>query len=161
MQVSDQEKKESKKSQVSVDEPIGLPECIRVYETEREGTKTWADLENNGIEFNYDVIMHPFAESDRLEKIYVNMDSSVLKNYRSKLKGGIEQYEIADKRYVSAVYFHTLFLYTIIKSRKYSLQQGETDEPRELSEFLKDLFQNHYASFLLNFGLDQLIESFD
>ncbi|MBX3290411.1 MAG: hypothetical protein KF855_13820 [Acidobacteria bacterium] len=161
VQVSEREKKESQNVPASIEEPIGLPECIRVYEADKEGAMSWGDLETNGIEFDYDVIMHPFAENERLEKIYVNMDSSVLKNYRSKLKGGTEQYEIADKKYVSAVYFHTLFLYTITKSRKYSLLQGKSDEPRDLSEFLKDLFQNHYASFLLNFGLDQLIESLD
>lgn len=161
VQVSEREKKGEQSSPSDAEEPIGLPECVRVYETARDGAMSWIDLENNGIEFGYEVIMHPFAESNKLEKIYVNMDSSVLKTYRSKLTGGTEQYEIADKKYVSAVYFHTLFLYTITKNRKYSLLQGESEESRDISEFLKDLFQNHYASFLLNFGLDQLIDSLD
>lgn len=161
VQVSQKEEKAERKKQVSAEEPIGLPECVRVYESPRDGHKTWDELESNGIEFGYNIIMHPFAEDEKLEKIYVNMDSSVLKNHRSKLAGGSEQYEIADKKYISAIYFHTLFLYTITKNRNYGLFQGETEEVKDVSEYLKDLFQNHYASFLLNFGLDQLIDSLD
>lgn len=161
VQVSQKEEKVERKKPISAEEPIGLPECIRVYESERDGHKTWKELESSGIEFGYDVIMHPFAEDEKLEKIYVNMDSSVLKNHRSKLAGGSEQHEVADKKYISAVYFHTLFLYTITKNRNYSLVQGDSEEVKDVSEYLKDLFQNHYASFLLNFGLDQLIDSLD
>ncbi|MFN0141483.1 MAG: hypothetical protein ACKVQW_15520 [Pyrinomonadaceae bacterium] len=161
VQVSQKEEKAERKKQVSAEEPIGLPECVRVYESQRDGHKTWSELESNGIEFGYDVIMHPFAEDEKLEKIYINMDSSVLKRHRSKLAGGSEQYEIADKKYISAVYFHTLFLYTITRNRNYSLFQGEPEDVKDVTEYLKDLFQNHYASFLLNFGLDRLIDSLD
>lgn len=161
VQVRESTKEGSSNVPKDIEEPIGLPECIRVYEADKEGAMSWGDLETNGIEFSYDVIMHPFAENERLEKIYVNMDSSVLKNYRSKLKGGVEQYEIADKKYISSVYFHTLFLYTITRSRNYNLIRGESNESCEISDFLKDLFQSHYASFILNFGLDQLIDSLD
>jgi hypothetical protein len=89
------------------------------------------------------------------------MDSAVSKNFRSKIKGGVEAYQIADSRYVSAVYFHTLFLYTISKNRKYSFSQGEENDERDLTDYLKDVFESYYTSFLLNFGTEQLMQSYE
>ena len=65
-----------------------------------------------------------------METVYINMDSSALLSYRAKLTKE-EAIATAEKRYVSAVYFHTLFLYTITKNRKYGIvqqreQAGET-----------------------------------
>lgn len=142
-------------------EDMGLPECIRVYKDEREDCITWDKLKNGSVEMSYETIMYPYAEGDKLEKIYVNMDSTVLKNFRSKIKGGVEAYQIADSRYVSAVYFHTLFLYTISKNRKYSFSQGEENDERDLTDYLKDVFESYYTSFLLNFGTEQLMQSFE
>lgn len=48
------------------------------------------------------------------------MDSHVLKNFKSKHKEATAL-EVADKKYISSVYFHTLFLYTITKNRKYAI----------------------------------------
>ena len=57
------------------------------------------------------------------------MDSSLLRTYKSKLDGD-EALQIADNKYVSQVYFHTLFLYSTLKQKKlrFSLDepQGET-----------------------------------
>ncbi|HEX8198559.1 MAG TPA: hypothetical protein VF571_20355 [Pyrinomonadaceae bacterium] len=142
-------------------EPMGLPQLIRVYKEQKEGCQTWNQLESQGITMNYETIMHPLAEGEKLETIFINMDSSVFKDYRSKLKGGEEQYNLAEKKYLSAVYFHTLFLYTISKNRNYGFIQAESNEPRELSDYLKDLFQSYYATFLLNFGAEQLIQSLE
>ena len=143
------------------EQPLGLPECVKVYKEEREDCKTWEDMKTAGIDMDFDIVMHPYAEGEKLKEVYINMDSSIFKKNRSKLKGGSEQLEIAEKKYVSAVYFHTLFLYTITKNRNYNFTQGEENEQRDLSEYLKDLFQSHYAEFLLNFGTEQLIESLE
>jgi len=70
-----------------------------------------------------------------------------------------EQLEFAEKKYISSVYFHTLFLFTIAKKRNYNFQQEERE--RDVADFLKDIFTNHYAEFLLNFGSEQLIASLD
>ena len=105
---------------------------------------------------DFETIMHPLVEGDRLESVYINMDSSVLKNYKSRLKSPTgEQLEFAEKKYISSVYFHTLFLFTIAKKRNYNFQQE--DRERDAADFLKDLFSTHYAEFLLNFGSEQLI----
>jgi len=82
--------------------------------------------------------------------IFINMDSSVLKNYKAKLKMPTEeQLAAADKRYITSVYFHTLFLYTISKKKNYTVKQDAKDF--DLSEYLKDVFASYYSGFLLNF----------
>ncbi len=74
---------------------------------------TLEKLGESGITMDYETVMHPLLDGDMLDKIYINMDSSVLKNYKSKLKNvTTEQNELADKRYISALYCHTLvFVY--------------------------------------------------
>ena len=69
------------------------------------------------------------------------------------------QIELAEKKYVSSVYFHTLFLFTIVKHRGYSIQRNERDEG--LEDFLKEVFSSYYSEFLLNFGLEQLMATLD
>ena len=76
---------------------------------------------------DYDTVMHPLIEGDVLQTIYINMDSSVLKNYKTKLRS-MEQHQIADRRYLSAIYFHTLFLYAINKQRGYQI--GKSDKTK-------------------------------
>jgi hypothetical protein len=107
---------------------------------------------------SWETVMHPFAAGDQLEAIYINMDSTVLRNYKSRL-GNIapEQVELSDKRYVSSVYFHTIFLYSISRSRKYEMKKSGQDA--DLSEYLRDVFSTSYSEFLLNFGTDQLIQT--
>ena len=58
------------------------------------------------------------------------MDSNALLSHRVKLTKE-EAIATAEKRYVSAIYFHTLFLYTITKNRKYGIVQQKGDEPGE------------------------------
>ena len=59
------------------------------------------------------------------------MDSTVLHNFKSKYRrASQEQLEIADRKYITSVYFHTLFLYTITKNRKYEVYQR--DELKEM-----------------------------
>ena len=111
---------------------------------------------------DFETVVHPLAEGEVLETIFVNMDSSVLKNYKSTLKSE-EQYEMAEKRYYTSVYFHTLFLFTISKNKKYSMKQtiGEDEQERDVVDYVKDVFESYYAQFLLNFGMEQLVESLE
>jgi len=69
---------------------------------------------------------------------------------------------VADRHYLSAIYFHTLFLYTISKKRGYGISKtGENGDAEEidLTDYLKDMFSSHYAAFLLNFGMSELLEA--
>jgi hypothetical protein len=169
VKISDPEKKKEKTKQPDEtdDTKIGLPEFILVYkdpapEGEQEKRLTWDQLEASGRTMGFETIMDPFVEGDVLEKIYINMDSSVLKNYKTALKTEI-QMTLADKRYISTVYFHTLFLFTISKNKRYSMRQmeGEVEKERDLVEYLKDLFESYYSQFLLNFEIAVLIESLE
>jgi hypothetical protein len=153
--------KEVEKPEKDEEPPMGLPDYVLVYEEKPEDqphAKSWADIGAAGIDINWEIVMHPMAEENQLKTVYINMDSGVLRTYKTKLGNlGPEQAEIADKRYVSSVYFHTIFLYSITKSRKYEIKK-EGQEP-DLEEYLRDIFSSSYSDFLLNFGMDQLIQS--
>ena len=165
VKISEQEEpKEKPKHQKEADEDkLGLPPYILVYKEKKDdNTLTWEQLEAEaGVEMNFNTVMHPLVEGEMLDRIYINMDSRVLKNYKSKLSTH-EQYEIADKRYVTSIYFHTLFLYTITRKRKYVIHRIKDDDDEEyvdLTEYLKDLFENYYSHFLLTFELSEILNS--
>jgi len=150
------------------DEKIGLPKHVLVYEQkvpEEPNRKLWENLEEQGITMDRKVVMYPRVESDVLETIYINMDSNVLKNYKSEIhKLSTEQNQVANKRYISSVYYHTLFLYVINRQSGYEIYQrlaDQHDQPQEvdLSKYLQDIFSSHYAEFLMNFGVDKLLDS--
>lgn len=65
-------------------------------------------------------------KGEKLTKIFINMESGVLQNFKSKHKNTNEdQIEISNRKYYSAVYFHTLFLYTITKNIGYQIVQKQ------------------------------------
>ena len=162
VKITDKQNKSTEKPQPDNDnKDIGLPKLQEVFEHPKEGFKCWEDLDF--VEMDFSTVMHPFVEGDKLDTIFINMDSTVLKTYKSKLQSE-EQLIVADKRYVSAVYFHTLFLYMISKNRKYQISKPQLDDSElfeevDLSEYLKDIFDSYYSEFLLNFEMNTLIEA--
>ena len=154
-------KEKTKKEEDTTEDTLGLPQLYRVYQEKREGCLTWEEFETaTGSEMGFKTIIHPYVEGDRLERVYINMDSHVVKSHKSRLKApSEEQLDLVEKKYISSVYFHTLFLFTIAKSRNYQFRQEEGE--KDLTDFLKDIFANHYAEFLLSFGAEQLIASLD
>jgi len=160
-----QEEKEKPKPQneeESKQDTIGLPPPVLVYQEKKDPEHlSWEEVESSGAgTFDYQTIMHPFVEGDQIEKIFINMDSSVLKNYKAKLKTPTEeQLAAADKRYITSVYFHTLFLYTISKKKNYTVKQDDKDA--DIGDYLKDVFASYYSEFLLNFGMEQLMTAMD
>lgn len=145
------------------EEKIGLPKYVLVYEKSPDDSNlmTWERLtEASSIEMDWETVMHPLLEGDVLEAIYINMDSSVLKSYKAKIRNlSLEQNQLADRRYITAVYFHTLFLYVINKNRRYHIYKvdGEEEKEVELDAYLKDVFASYYADFLMNFGTSELM----
>ena len=134
---------------------LGLPEMKLVHE------KDWEQFGEAGETMDYSTVMYPYVEGEKLEIIYINMDSTVLKNFKAKITNpSQEQLDAADRRYTAAVYSHTLFLYSITKAHKYQIAHEEngTNSNVELGAYLKDLFENHYAEFLLNFGFDEIMQ---
>ena len=148
-------------------EPPGLPECVLVYQTAKDEQSkdvlTWKRFaESANSEMSFDTIMFPLAEGETLRVIYINMNSSVFMNYNSKF-GNIthEQEENARNRYISSIYFHTIFLYTISRQRKYEIKRATEDdyEEEDLGKYLSDVFSSNYAEFLLNFGTSDLMRT--
>ena len=91
------------------------------------------------------------------------MDSNAWLSHRANLATE-EDITVAENRYVSAIYFHTIFLYTITKNRKYSIKgqrEPEGDRDVEITEYIADLFQTFYAQFLLNFDTQGLVAALD
>lgn len=157
-------KEKVKKKEDEEESKIGLPDLILVYKEKKEGEErvTWDDLESQGISMGIETVVHPFAEGEVLQKIYVNMNSHVLKEYKSTLKSE-EQFEISEKKYYSSVYFHTLFLFTISKNKKWLMKKVENEQEvdKDLVEYVKDVFESYYAQFLLNFGMSELVQSLE
>jgi hypothetical protein len=140
--------------------PIGIPDLVLCSREGGEGRKSWDDVNEAGVEMDYGVVVQPFIDEDKLSRIYVNVDSKVLKDFKGSAKSS-EASELAERRYVSAVYFHTLFLFATTKSREYDLQQGagETRKQVEIADYISDLFSASYAQFLLNFDTADLMEA--
>lgn len=168
--ISDPEgpKPPSKKKEEAEIPNIGLPELILVYQEKKENGVTWEQVEDaTSKPMDHSTIMYPMTDGEKLEKIYINMDSTVLKNFKSKDRNpNEEQLGLADQKYIAPVYFHTLFLYTITKNLKYKFTQekgtGDSYVELDVDDYLKELFESHYAEFLLNFstadGVLQLLE---
>lgn len=135
----------------------GLPKVVFMYKEPHKNAVTWEKMDEQGVTVEYKTVVHLYAPGDALEEIYINMDSTVLKNFRSKQRNpNQQQLELADKKYWTAVYLHTLFLYSITKNRKYQISKtapSTTDpEPVDIGDYIKDLFENFYSEFILNFG---------
>ncbi|MEM1049410.1 MAG: hypothetical protein AAGL24_24875 [Pseudomonadota bacterium] len=149
------------------DDRLGLPEPVMVYKEPRKdgpaNVVTWEKLDESGIDISHETVVHPLADENGLSAVYVNMDSTALLNYRSALKTP-EAITVAEKRYFSGVYFHTLFLFAITKNRKYLIQREleEMDSVSvEVTEYISDLFTNAYAQFLLSFDTQELINALE
>ena len=131
---------------------------MQTYQTKGERTNAvdWSVVEDvTGMTTDHEAVMIPYAEGDELKRIYVNMDSRVLIEYKNKYKNpNAEQLELANRKYYTAVYFHSLFLYMITKNRGYQLSVTKDGKQGDVSlgEYIKDLFDQFYSSFILTFG---------
>jgi hypothetical protein len=163
VKIEEMKEKEPKPEEPEVPQ-IGLPQMVLVYKDEREGVKTWSDLESSGISFdNTEIMATDTNDKDELETIFINMDSSLLRSYKSKLDGD-EALQVADNKYISQVYFHALFLYSILKQKKirFSFEDQQGEKAVEVEEVLRDLFKSNYCEFLLRFGgTEELIAAID
>lgn len=162
VKITDPEKAKEPSPKVEDDnEPLGLPNMIFAYsdkEGKGENAVDWEAVGNaTSQEMDIKTVMVPDASGDNLNGIYVNMDSAVLKSFLSRYKNpNSEQIQIANRKYYTSVYFHTLFLYTITKNRGYEIQRKmeQTDkyDHVDIAEYLMDLFDHYYSTFILNFG---------
>ncbi len=83
----EQPKQDSKKIEKEDDQNLGLPPFHLVCREEKENCLTWdrfSEATNETMEWK--TVMCPIAKGDELESIYINMDSTVLKNFKSKYR---------------------------------------------------------------------------
>lgn len=145
---------------------LGLPDLTFAYQEERperNGELTWEQVaEATGDDMDFGTVMYPMVNGEKLEQVFINMDSTVLKQFHAKNRNpSEEQIEIGNRKYIASVYAHTLFLYSITKAHKYQIiQESENgSEPEiDLGTYLKNLFSSHYAEFILNFGADEIMQ---
>ena len=156
-------KKSVKQPKIAL-EQIGLPRHEKVFEKQNpeDDLMTWENLSLAGLQMDHETVIQVAEESSgKLETIYINMDSSVIKKFRAKLTNE-SQIIVADNRYVTTMYFHTLFLYLFLSKQKYSLQRETTDGQQNdvlIPEHLELLFGEIYSNFLMNFQMEALLES--
>lgn len=160
--VDPEQPKELKPKVEDDNETSGLPPYTLVYHEPHETAKTFDDLEANNISMDYSIPMHPQLENDKLERIFINMDSNVLKTYKSKFRTE-DQLITAERRFITSVYFHTLMLFATTKHKNYrftKLENGQLVDV-DLGEYLKEIFASQYSNFLLNFGMEELMQNLD
>lgn len=143
-----------------VEPPLGIPELVLCSRSGGEGMRSWEEIAQAGIDMDYKTVVYPFVDEDKLSRIYVNVDSSVLKDFNGNSRSA-EGVELSERRYISSVYFHTLFIFATTKSRKYELQRhdDERHEAIDLSDYVSDLFSSSYAQFLLSFDTRDLVDA--
>lgn len=159
VRITDPEQKLPRK-EPDVEPPLGIPELVLCSRDGGPGLKSWEEIADAGIEMSYETVVYPFVEDGKLSRICVNVDSKVLKDFNSSVRSS-EAVELAERRYISSVYFHTLFLFATTKSRRYDIHRkdGETSRDVDVSEYISDLFSASYAQFLLNFDTADLLET--
>lgn len=154
--------KDKTPKQEEENEKFGLPELILTAENPADNNiVSWDKLNENNIDMGYDNILYIYSsDGEKLEKIYINLDSTVLKNHKSKINS-TELREKAEKEYMTKVYFHTLFLYSINKNSKYQITKDGTEDFIEINEYIQSIFENQYTSFLINFNMNDLIDTLE
>lgn len=162
VKITDPEKpKEKTPKAEDENDKIGLPPLVFAYKDITDkgaNVVSWEAVEEStSMDMAYKTVMVPEAEGENLTKIYVNMESSVLMNFKAKYRNpNQQQIEIANRKYYTSVYFHTLFLYTITKNRGYEIHQKSKENEQtdivDVGSYLKDVFENYYSTFILNFG---------
>lgn len=157
IQIKEPEQAKEKAPQEDEGEDVnGFPEFIYVFKEEKEGKLSWDQFsEATGETMDEAMVLSPFTEGDTLSAIYVNMDSKVFHDFLGKDRT-LSEDKIIQKQniYANKMYMHALFMYTVAKSRGYSMKQLiEGDEKvKEVGDFISDLFQHYYSTFLLTFG---------
>lgn len=162
VEIIEPQKDKAPKQKEEENEKFGLPELILTAENPTDDNIiSWSQLDENNIDMGYDNILYIYSsDGEKLEKIYVNLDSTVLKNHKSKINSS-ELREKSEKEYMTKVYFHTLFLYSINKNSKYQITKDGTDEFIEINEYVQSVFENQYASFLMGFNMNDLIDTIE
>ena len=154
--------KNPSKPKPQTEQIAGLPELVTCTENGRDGTSSWNDIESSGIPIEHSTVLRLVTDEggSKLSKIVINMDSRVFLDYRKNQKSQ-EAMQLVEKRYISSIYLHSIFLFASAKNGSYNLtQSGKNNESTvvELEEFISDIFSITYAQFLLNFEVSDILD---
>jgi len=161
VRVSQPESPKPVKTQQQPEPKLGLPKLVLVTKEGGNGRKSFEEIETMGVSMSFDNVVRILSDEDQLSEIVINLDSHVFQRFRTTLKS-TEAYEFAENRYISAVYFHCIFLYATTTGRNYELRRGSDDIGRadvDVGDYISDLFEQSYAQFLLYFDTSELIEA--
>ena len=160
VRISDAESKRPAPTQHEPEPKLGLPKLVLVSKEGGENQRSWDDMEDMGIPMSHDTVVKTVSEGDQLSDIVINMNSRAFLNFRTSLKSE-EQYNFVERRYISAVYFHCLFIYATTAGLKYKLTSTTDGKEQEVDvgDYVAELFQQSYAQFLLNFDTSEIIDA--
>lgn len=161
VEIEEPQKEKAQKKEKEENEKFGLPELILTSQNPTDNKIiSWETL-NNVTDMGFENILYIYSsDGEKLEKLYINLDSTILKNHKAKLTSN-ELREKAEKEYIAKVYFHTLFLYSINKNNKYQVYKDSNDNDITINEYIQGIFENQYTSFLINFNMNELIDTIE
>ncbi len=162
VKIAERRKVKEKEKGPAEDPPLkGLPALVLAYQKKSQTDHaSWGEAEEaTGQTMDFEDVLGLQVSGDVLEKIFVNMDARVLKNFKSRHRNqNPEQVDLTNRKYYSSVYFHVLFLYTITINRGFRISSKEEDDI-DVGTYLKDIFGSFYATFIMNYGSEALLES--
>jgi len=120
IEINEPQKEPIKKKEIEDNEKMALPELILTAQKPTDDNIISWEKMDDITTINYETILYILQDEEKIEKIYINIDTTILKNHKSKLKNN-EQRELAEKEYIAKIYFHILFLYSITKNSKYKI----------------------------------------
>ncbi|MDE3269980.1 MAG: ATP-binding protein [Pseudomonadota bacterium] len=150
--------KTQKKTKIS-SANLKLPPLVKVYEKSYDDQKVtcWSDLGSTGKNMDHNTVVRLLVDNDKLDEIYINMDSSVFKNFNHKDKNPSEEkLKINEQNYTMTVYYHALFMFTITKQEKVMMSKDGESGSVEIEDYIENLFSNHYVEFLLGLNEEKI-----
>ena len=79
---------ENTKKTEEIDIPnLGLPELILTHQEQKDNAVTWEQVQDaTSKTIDHSTVMYPMVDGEKLEKIYVNMDSTVFMKFKPKTR---------------------------------------------------------------------------
>lgn len=148
------------------DDLPGLPDPILIAREKSSGIdRTWEEAIAGGVEgVSEEMVVYPTMGEEKVEQIFINMDSTVFTKMRDEQKGQSEEgYEHLRTRYIASMYLHALLLCGGTSLQGYSIskpdpKQMDEIEAIDISQFVSEIFSRGYAEFLLRFGTEDILD---
>lgn len=150
----------------------GLPDPVLVGRDKRAGMEiahTWEELEGLGvgIDFSEETVVYPMMSEERVDRIFINMDSRVLSTLLLE-RGELDeqQHGLLVRQYVTVMYLHSLLLCGGAGAQGYTIRRPDPsemgrDDDVDPAEFVADVFANGYAEFLMRFRMTDVLDALD